>query len=623
MSRRKHLEESISAAFGPPLVAALHCLRPSDGWLDRYPHPLAPDGSTRQSFLESDLSDVRDAALEYMVSHSSHESTRLTTADELAALDWLYGLLPPHTRSLLRFDWEHLGLPASQAQVNALIGTSVAIVGTGLAGLVAARTFAACGAYVDLYDRNCEPGGTWYQNQYPGARVDVAGQLYWPQILGSPSWNDIFPTAHEIQAAIRSVFNEIRLEVRSVYLSTEVQEARYDEGTNRWLVSGQRADQTSLHISYDHLVVAVGQLNSPRIPEFAFASPFRGDQVHSSGWSDSSLIRDRDVVVVGGAASAAQLIPEIAESAATVTLIQRSASWFTPAPLYRKKVPATQQILGRHLPRYARFYRSWYFRSSIHGGLDAAIMVPAQGGGLVPSRENFELRKRLMQHLDEVLGNYPELRQQLTPEYIPTAKRLILDDGTFLHTLTRPDVNVVNDTVVGLSKSEVLTKSGLAIDADVIIWATGFAAQRATYSLRIIGRGGESLESRWGDCPEAYLGIHVPGFPNMHLLFGPNTNVVIHGSNTFMIEAQVAFIRDLAIHQASTKSDPLEIRRDYALAYSLWLEMRSQEMTWSSSDARSWYQNEDGKVTQNWPGDSLEYWRCLSLTNPNCYTSQR
>jgi 4-hydroxyacetophenone monooxygenase len=483
----------------------------------------------------------------------------------------------------------------------------VLVIGAGMSGILAAHRLKTAGVPFTVVDKNTEVGGTWFENSYPGCRVDSPNHSY----SYSFAPND-WPQFYSPRPVLREYFNRCADEfgIRDrIRLATEVQEAAWDEAAKRWKVTVKRPDGASEVIEANAIISAVGQLNRPRLPDIPGRDSFRGPAFHSARWEHQHDLRGKRVIVIGTGASAFQFIPEVAKVASEVTVFQRTPPWIRPTEDYHRDVPSGKHWLLNHVPYYAKWYRFLMFWLTAEGMLAAVKRDPAwSNGGLSVSEANEQLRQLLIDNLRQYLGDDPELLEKSTPRYPPAGKRMLFDNGTWLTTLRQEHVHLVTEPIREITPTGVVTTDGKSFEADVIVFGTGFHSTRMLWPMRITGRGGVELRELWGDDPRAYLGITVPGFPNLFCLYGPNTNIVVNGSIIFFSECEVRYVLGCVELLLRSGKSAMECRQDVHDAYNEKIDAGNEGMAWGAPNVSSWYKNSKGRVTQNWPFTLLEFW---------------
>jgi 4-hydroxyacetophenone monooxygenase len=484
----------------------------------------------------------------------------------------------------------------------------VLVIGAGMSGVLSAVRLKEAGIGFEVIEKNSDVGGTWYENTYPGCRVDSANHVYsysfrpkdWPQHF-SP------------QPVLRSYFSEtadaygLRDHIR---FNTEVTEARFDESDNVWRVTLVDARGNEETLTANAIISAVGQLNRPKLPDIPGRESYRGIAFHSAEWQHEHDFTGKRIGVIGTGGSAFQFVPILAEQAESVTVFQRTAPWIVPNEEYFKPVPAGKHWLLNHMPFYAKWFRFSMFWRTAEGLLQA---VRAQDGWNRPeesvSPENQMFRDALVENLKAHLADRPDLLEKCTPDYPPGAKRALIDDGKYLETLKRDNVALVTEPIDCITEGGLRLKSGEEYEFDAIIYGTGFLASSFLHPMKIHGRDGRELHEVWAGEPRAYKGITVPGFPNLFCCYGPNTNIVVNGSIVFFSECEVRYILGCLALSMEQEGRALDVRQEVHDAYNEWIDDGNKGMAWGQSGVNTWYKNASGRITQNWPFTLLEFWQ--------------
>ncbi len=491
----------------------------------------------------------------------------------------------------------------------------VVIIGAGMSGLLAAIRLTQAGIPHTIVEKNADVGGTWFENTYPGCRVDSPNHIY----SYSFEPND-WPQHFSQQQVLRAYFSrcatayDLRDRIR---FNTEVEEAAFDDHTNRWTVHVRTTDGRHETLDAHAIISAVGQLNRPKLPDIAGRERFQGPAFHSGRWEHQHDLQGKRIAVIGTGASAFQFVPEIAKQAASVLVFQRTPPWILPTPDYHADIPAGKHWLLKHIPYYAKWFRFWMFWRTAEGLLSAVTIDPAW-----PDQErsvsaaNDLLRVLLTENINALVGDDPDLLVKATPHYPPGGKRMLLDNGNWLCALKRENVRVITDPIREITPRGVTTESGTEYEVDVLIYGTGFQANRFLFPMQVKGRNGLDLHTHWDGDPRAYLGIAIPGFPNLFCLYGPNTNIVVNGSIVFFSECEVRYVMGCLTLLLEEGHAAMECRQDVHDAYNQEIDTGNLAMAWGTPNVRSWYKNSKGRVTQNWPFTLLEYWRRTQSPNP-------
>lgn len=464
----------------------------------------------------------------------------------------------------------------------------VLIVGAGVGGLCMAMQLRRTGRDNFLIvERSREVGGTWHDNSYPGASCDVPSFLYSFSFFPKVDWSRKFARQPEILEYLRECARRFELYPR-IRFGTEVTEAVFDEAHGRWEVRTSAGETYRPRV----LVAATGQLNRPYIPDIPGREDFRGTAFHSARWDHSHDLRGRRVALIGNAASAVQIAPEIAPIVDRLVIFQRSANWVVPRR--DRAFRAWERAAFRSVPGLARLYR-W----SIWARFELRYSAMLRGSRIGRWTEAYA-RRFLRQEIQD-----PRLRAVLTPDYPVGCKRILLSDDYYA-TLRRENVELVTAPIERITPAGIRTGDGQERSFDTIVFATGFRTTEFLAPMRVRGRGGVELSEAWREGAEAYLGIAVPRFPNFFMLYGPNTNLG-HNSIIFMIECQVRYVLNCLRLLERAGAPWLDPDPRHVETYNREIQAAMDRLVWSSS-CRSWYKNESGRVTNNWPYTTVAYW---------------
>jgi 4-hydroxyacetophenone monooxygenase len=483
----------------------------------------------------------------------------------------------------------------------------VVIIGAGMAGIVAAHRLAQAGVRFVVLERNSDVGGVWFENQYPGCRLDTSNFAYSYTFAQRDDWPHFFSTQDEVRSYLAKVVDDQGLRPR-IEFETNVQSAVFDETSRTWHVTAQGLDGTR-RFEAQAVISAVGQLNEPNFPAIPGLDTFAGPSLHTARWQPDVDLEGRRVAFIGTGASGYQAIPELAADVSHLSIFQRSSPWAVPAARYHYQLPDGLAWLFRRVPYYHRWYRFYQFWTAVEGRRPYAEVDPAwQTPGSV-SDKNELLRKRLIEHLSGQYEDRPDLLAKVIPDYPPFAKRMLMDNGIWAHTLHRDNVDLVTDRIKAVTPTGIVTDNGELHPCDVIVYGTGFRASEFLSSMSVIGRSGIRLQDQWHGDARAYLGINIPNFPNLFCLYGPNTNLVVNGSLVLFAECAVEYVLESIRQMLVEEYDSLEIRGDVCDRYNEEIDAANRGMAWGVDNVDSWYKNKFGRVSQNWPLTTIEYWR--------------
>jgi len=326
------------------------------------------------------------------------------------------------------------------------------------------------------------------------------------------------------------------------------------------------------------------------------------------------------VAVIGTGASAFQFVPEIAPDVAHLTVFQRTAPWLGPTPNYHDKVGEGKKWLLKHVPFYAKWYRFWLWWMLTDGIYDFVKADPdwtARKDSV--GAQNDMLREMLTQYTRGQLEGLPALQDAATPNYPPGGKRSVRDNGVWLGALKRPNVETVTAPIAEITPTGLKTADGRSFDVDVIVYGTGFTASEFLEPMRFKGKGGIDLHRQWNGDARAYLGVTVPNFPNLFIMYGPNTNIVVNGSIIFFSECEIRYIQGLLELLLKSNASAIEVKKDVHDAFNVKVDAMNKQMAWGVPQVTSWYKNKKGRVSQNWPWPLVDYWNATRAPNPNDY----
>ena len=497
---------------------------------------------------------------------------------------------------------------------RAVLGTPadnfpVVVIGCGESGLLAGIRLKEAGIPFTIVEKNEGVGGTWWQNSYPGARVDVGNHFYCYSFEPTDQWTHFFAEQPELQAYFQTVMDKYDIG-RHVLWETEVTEASWDDDIATWSVTARDRTGVTTTLTARAVISAVGQLNRPHLPDIEGQRGFAGPAFHSSDWDHSVDLRGLRVAMIGAGATGFQIAPAIADEVESLTVYQRTAQWMFPNPNYHAEVGPGVQWALRHLPFYGRWYRFLLFWPGCDKGLEAARVdadYPDQQKAV--SEINEITRIMFTEWIASQVGDDPELLAKVVPGYPATGKRTLQDNGSWLRTLTRANVELVRAGIDHIESDAVVTEDGTRYPADIIVYATGFQANKMLWPMTIRGRDGELLSERWGQRPSAYLGITVPGYPNFFCMYGPGTNLAHGGSLIFHSECQMRYITECLELLINGGHACLEPREDKATEWHERSQAEMRKMVWSQPSIKhSFYKNSFGEVHILSPWRLVDYW---------------
>lgn len=621
------IREALEHAHIPSLVAALVHLTGDTRLLKEVPRPVyEPFGGTGCGIPAETEDHIRDVALEAIKAFRDGRSLPASPSEATLRemMNFVSGVdIPDHYVPFLleeldidgdepRAKAPEINVPASEKEKF-----HVLIIGAGMSGILTAAELKQAGIPYTIIEKNTDFGGTWFESAYPGCRVDTQNHLYSYSNEANHEWPQFYSDRNVLHAYFRDAAERYGIR-KNTRLGTKVEEAVYDEKTHKWSVRVRDlATGREENLVANAVVSAVGQLNIPRFPDIEGQDSFKGISFHSARWRHDVDLKGKRVAVIGTGASAFQFVPEIAAQPSKLTIFQRTPPWLAPTPDYHDKVPAGKNWLLQHVPFYEAWYRFYLFWL-ITDGIYESVKLDKNwtGGPKAVSALNLELREALAAYIAAQVEDRPDLLDKVVPTYPPGGKRMLRDNGTWIAALKRDNVEVVDTKVVRIVPSGVELADGSIVEVDVIIYGTGYQASNFLSTFKVRGRNGVELHEQWNGDARAYLGMTVPGFPNLFTIYGPNTNIVVNGSIIFFSECAVRYIIDCFRVMLENGYDAVEVKEDVHDRFNAMIDEKNEGMAWGAPHVSSWYKNAKGRVSQNWPLPLVDYWTATRNVNP-------
>ncbi|WP_180111755.1 NAD(P)/FAD-dependent oxidoreductase [Acinetobacter sp. YH12136] len=474
----------------------------------------------------------------------------------------------------------------------------VAIIGAGFGGLAMAIRLLQRNIHnFVILEKSDEVGGTWRENQYPGAACDVQSHLYSLSFAPKTDWSKRYAEAPEIFQYIQDVVQQFNLREYCQF-NSEVVHTEYHEKDCVWHVALKDGRQ----LSCQYLVFASGPLHVPQIPHIKGIEKFQGKVFHSSQWDHQYNLNSKVVASIGTGGSAIQYIPEIAPQVKQLYVMQRTAAWVIPRD--ERKYLNIEKKLFKQADWFRKLHRARLYCSNESRAIP--IMQPSV----------MKYTQKLAEAFIRFQVKDKQLAQKLTPDYIMGCKRILVSNKYF-PTFNRDNVELVTDAIQELTADSIITKDGKMRKIDCLIYGTGFITDPRIYlqPFSCIGEHGVELKQAWKDGAESYYGISHKGFPNLFQLLGPNT-VLAHNSVIFMIESQVDYILQMMDLVAQSQSNAIVVKDQVQDQFNHDVQDMLNNTVWQSGCV-SWYQQDGGKNFALWPTYTWKYWLKTKSLHPS------
>lgn len=497
----------------------------------------------------------------------------------------------------------------------------VGVVGAGAAGIALGANLIRLGIEVTIYERAGDVGGTWRDHSYPGCGVDTPNHAYSFSFGSRYPWSRYFAPRDQLYDYMRRVAAETGVTQR-VAFNTTVCGATWDAASASWTLDldtpqGRRSETVDIFVS------AIGQLSEPVRLRIKGEDSFPGQIFHPMHWPADLDHRGKSVAIIGNGASAMQIVSEIADQVGELTIYQRTPQWARPIPRYHDPIDPDQQWLLRELPFYAQWFR--------------LTMLWRYGDGLLPTLQrdpdwphptrsvnatNERHRHEMVKYIEDKLKGRPELIAASTPAYPPYGKRILLDAGWY-DALLRDNVELVTAGIERIEGNQIIASDGSRRAADIIVVSTGYDVNSLTSRLNVRGIDGQDLREVWGkDNPTAYKSLAVPGFPNMFIIYGPNTGLAHGGSAIFMNECGARYVADFIRQMVEQRIASAEATQPATEAHTARVDAEHERLVWTAPGLDSYYRNSRGRVTSANPWRLVDFWAQVHDADPENYTLQ-
>jgi cation diffusion facilitator CzcD-associated flavoprotein CzcO len=462
----------------------------------------------------------------------------------------------------------------------------IAIIGAGPSGLAAGHELIAQGfREFTIFEKSAKPGGTWHNETYPGLACDVWAHSYTFSYAPNPDWSASFVEQPEIEAYLQKCATDFGLDPH-LKLNTKITEAIY-QGEGVWVLRSE-AEET---FEFDVMINAMGNQHTALYPEAKGMDSFEGPSWHSTTWDHDVDLRGKHIAIIGSAASAVQIVPEVAKQAKKVTVLQRTPNWIMP----RGRVPYSEskRAWSRRLPVLLKMTKK----------IQHAMMGMVHQAATLGHKRMEQFEDRARKFIASAITD-PELAEELTPESRYACKRGLVSDD-FYPTLMKDHVELVAEGLDEVRPEGITTASGREIDCDVIAYCTGYRILDFD-RIDVRGENGATLAKQLSEAPEAHKGISVPNFPNYFFVVGPN-GLVLNVPYFVTVEQNVATIVRLLQEKETAGAAAITVKESSNREYNDWMLPRFPLYSWGHGSCNSYYQFDDGRAPFLFPGDFKTY----------------
>jgi 4-hydroxyacetophenone monooxygenase len=479
------------------------------------------------------------------------------------------------------------GRPPSASSFN------VAVIGGGISGIATAIQLKRLGIPYTVYERQDGVGGTWCLNTYPEARVDTGIFLYQFTFEKNYPWRHPYATQAEVKEYLEYVAEKYDV-LSDFRFGIEITDARWDEGEAKWILQAKSSDGTTHEQEVNAIITATGLFSKPKPGAFDGMDEFKGEVCHTASWNPNMEIEGKRVCLVGTGSTGVQISRHLAQHALHLTIIQRTPSWIGPVVGYKREFTPEERWLFDNVPYYWNWYSYQAFAagSMLQAGQEHDFEWQAGGGSI--SKANDNLRAFLTEYIETKLEGHPDLIEKCTPKYAPLGRRLVVDNGWF-ETLLRPNVDFVTAGVDRFVPKGIITTEGGLEECEVAVLAIGWETSRYFWPIRFEGRNGLTLEELWSrDGGRSYLGMAMPGFPNLFTLYGPNSAPRAGGAYSWS-EVWSRYSVDAVIKLIESGKRSMEVKADKYSEYNLEIDTVMEGLIWKTQGVGSYQLNEYGR----------------------------
>lgn len=557
-----------------------------------------------------DRAQITEAAMRVLPPYIRGEKTVSPPSDAVlqAAMNLCAGeIVAPEYGPMAR-EQMAIGPEVKTRPLNPPAGFNVVIIGAGVTGVLAGLMLDQLGLpSFTIYDKNPEPGGTWWLNQYPGCRVDTPSLLYSYSFAMDRGWPEHFSHQPDLLKYVKDIAGSHNFGAR-LQCNTSVETMTWNEKTTKWDLDIVRHDGAREKVSANFVIGATGLLRIPQMPPLNGIEDFKGPWFHSTSWDHTVDLKNKRIAIIGTGASANQIVPQIAKTAGEVLIYQRTPHWMMSHPKYGKALSGDERALIEEIPAYLSWYRFlqfWQNGDSVLPGLriDPAWPNPRRSVNAL----NEKMRVEMMEYIKANIGDRPDLMEKVVPDYPPHGKRLLLDNGWY-QALKRDNVRLIATPIEKITADGVLTADGLE-KVDVIGYATGFDTGKIMWPIQINGRGGVDVRKQLDEKLEAYRGTALAHCPNLLITWGPNAIPGHGGNGVFFAETQVGYIVEILRALFDNKWKQMEIREQAVRSFVDNINEELKHYVWAMDGISNWHRGKRERVTSVTPKRLIDIWK--------------
>ncbi|KAI1613524.1 cyclohexanone monooxygenase [Exophiala viscosa] len=491
----------------------------------------------------------------------------------------------------------------------------VVVIGAGISGILASIRLPQRipNLSLQIYEKNADIGGTWFENRYPGCACDIPAHTYQATFEPNHEWSQFYATSKEIHGYWRKVVEKYDC-MKHIKLNHQIVKAVWDNRQGKWQLEVKNLkDGSTFTDTCDVVLSATGALNDWKWPSIPGLEDFKGTILHSASWDESFDWTGKRLAVIGNGSSGIQIVPAVLAESAHVDHYIRGRTWLSPT-FAREKVDQ----MGKGLDNFSftpediqRFKTDPDFYTKFRKDIELELQS-VHGATIKGSPEQMAAVEIFTENMKRRLAGKPELGDTLLPSFPPVCRRLTPGPG-YLEALTDAKTDVITTAIEKVDATGIITTDGQHHPVDAIICATGFDT---SFSPRfpVIGKNNTNLVDKWGKVPSTYLSLATDDFPNYYISLGPNSALGT-GNLLLLIERVIDYVTMCLGKMQRDNIRSMAPRQEAVETFVKFCDEYFQTTVFSQ-DCRSWYKGgtSDGRVSALWPGSSLH--STEALANP-------